>query len=219
MRVYHFLPEAHALDDLRRRHLKVSRLNDMNDPFELLAVSLKDKRHHAALRGFKADIDKQWGVLCFSRRWHHPMLWSHYADKHRGICLGFDVPDKRVARVAYTRKRIGFDIERQIAKGTRDKKLGLKLLTTKYEGWKYENEVRVIVFLGERDSDTGFYFCDFGRHLVLKWVILGARSTLSRDHVAAALSETDRSVTIVKARLAFQTFSVVRQRNARLWEG
>ena len=139
--------------------------------------------------------------------------------QHRGICLGFDVPDKRVARVAYTRKRIGFDIERQIAKGTRDKKLGLKLLTTKYEGWKYENEVRVIVFLGERDSDTGFYFCDFGCHLVLKWVILGARSTLSRDHVAAALSETDRSVTIVKARLAFQTFSVVRQRNARLWEG
>ena len=219
MRVYHLLPEAHALDDLRRRRLKVSRLDDMNDPFELLTVSLKDKQHRAALRRFKADLDRPWGALCFSRRWRHPMLWSHYADKHRGICLGFDVPEKRAVRVAYTSKRIEFDIERQLAKGTRDKKLGLKLLTTKYEGWKYEDEVRFIVSLDEPDSHTGMYFCAFGRQLALKEVILGVRSTLSRGDVTAELSESDRHATIVKARLAFRSFSVVRQRNARLSSG
>ena len=128
MRVYHLLPEHHALDDLRRRRLKVSRLEDMNDPFELLAASLKTKNHRSSLRGFKEDMDRCYGALCFSRSWTHPMLWSHYADKHRGICLGFDVPRNVALPIAYDAARLKVDIERQLAKGTRDTKLGLKLV-------------------------------------------------------------------------------------------
>ena len=41
MRVYHFISAEYALDDLRKRRLKVSFLEDMNDPFELLGGSLK----------------------------------------------------------------------------------------------------------------------------------------------------------------------------------
>jgi hypothetical protein len=25
--------------------------------------------------------------------WHNPLLWSHYADRHRGMALGFDTDD------------------------------------------------------------------------------------------------------------------------------
>jgi hypothetical protein len=43
-------------------------------------------------------------MLCFSRDWHNPVQWSHYADKHRGICLGFDVPDSLLVPVQYTKE-------------------------------------------------------------------------------------------------------------------
>jgi hypothetical protein len=35
MRVYHFLPERWAIEDLVKKRLKVSLLDDLNDPFEL----------------------------------------------------------------------------------------------------------------------------------------------------------------------------------------
>lgn len=212
MRAYHFLTEQHALDDLRRRRLKVSRLEDMNDPFELLAVTLRKKEHRVALRGFTNDIDCIWGALCFSRRWYHPMLWSHYADKHRGICLGFDVPKNKALPITYNAKRLKFDIERQLSKKTRDVKLGLKLITTKYDGWKYEDEIRLVVAIKEADPDTGMYFYEFGPELKLREVIIGPRSGLSKSDVAAVLSAEDSGAKIITARLAFQTFRVVRNK-------
>ncbi len=25
--------------------------------------------------------------------WSNPVIWAHYGDKHRGLCLGFEVPE------------------------------------------------------------------------------------------------------------------------------
>ncbi|GFE72354.1 hypothetical protein NTCA1_00030 [Novosphingobium sp. TCA1] len=35
------------------------------------------------------DFGKQ-GVLSLSEKWDEPLLWSHYADQHRGICIEYD---------------------------------------------------------------------------------------------------------------------------------
>jgi hypothetical protein len=219
MRAYHLLSEKYALDDLRQRRLKVSRLEDMNDPFELLGIRLKKKEHRDAMRGFKADMDRFCGALCFSRSWGHPMIWSHYADKHRGICLGFDVPEDKAIPISYNAERLEFDLERQLSKATRDEKLGLKLLTTKFEGWKYEDEVRLVVSIeNETTLEAGMHFFNFGPELKLREVIVGARSTLTREALQDALSPEDRGARMVKARLAFRTFTVVKQRNEKLWK-
>ena len=101
--------------------------------------------------------------------------------------------------------------------GIDHEKLGLKLMATKYDGWKHEDEIRLVVSLDQVDPETGLYFCAFGHELVLRQVIVGARSNLSKNDVSAALSSEDARVIIVKARLAFQTFTVAQQRNARLW--
>lgn len=29
-------------------------------------------------------------VLCLSSKWNSPLMWSHYADEHRGICIEYD---------------------------------------------------------------------------------------------------------------------------------
>lgn len=154
----------------------------MNDPFELLGAALKTKRLRIAFRGYQSEMDQRYGVLCFCPTWSDPVVWSHYADRHRGICLGFDVPKRMALPISYNAERLGIDIERELAKQSRDPNLGLKLLTTKYRGWKYENEVRLVARLNESEPETGLYFCDFGPNLSLREVVLGARSTLrSRD--------------------------------------
>jgi hypothetical protein len=34
-------------------------------------------------------VDKHYGVLSLSERWNSILMWSHYADYHRGYCVGF----------------------------------------------------------------------------------------------------------------------------------
>ena len=106
MRLYHFLRADHALGDLRRKgRLKIAEIDNLNDPFELFCSSQRDHRIRTALRGWKREITKAYGLLCFCAQWHNPLLWSHYADRHRGICLGFDVRDNLPKEIRYLRTR------------------------------------------------------------------------------------------------------------------
>jgi hypothetical protein len=36
-----------------------------------------------------------------SRSWENPVLWSHYAEGHKGVCLGFDVKEELLEEVKY----------------------------------------------------------------------------------------------------------------------
>jgi hypothetical protein len=49
MRVYHFLPKRWAIKDIVKKRLKVSLLDDLNDPFELMGIHVKDRRDGQAV--------------------------------------------------------------------------------------------------------------------------------------------------------------------------
>lgn len=106
MRVYHLQGASHALSNIALKRLKIARFRDLNDPFELQASDLSDSRFRDAARGLKNEFHESRGILCFSRGWYNPVLWSHYADKHRGICLGFDILEKYGQPVRYSRSRL-----------------------------------------------------------------------------------------------------------------
>ena len=92
---------------MRLRRLKLAMLEDMNDPFELLGIELKTPEDRAFFQEqLKPEMNRTIGLLCFSRKWSNPVLWSHYADKHRGLCLGFDIPDLRAKEVTYVGRRL-----------------------------------------------------------------------------------------------------------------
>lgn len=146
VRAYHLMSEHWAVTAIRDSRLKLARFEDMNDPFELLAIDLPTRRDRRDFNALKADIDKTIGVLCFSRSWSNPVLWSHYGDKHRGICSGFDIPDALVKPVTYQGKRLPARIEHDVAQHDTET-AGYRLLTTKFEHWRYEDEIRVIVKL------------------------------------------------------------------------
>jgi hypothetical protein len=91
------------------------------------------------------------GVLSLAARWDNPLMWSHYADEHRGICIEFDTADHRCERlepVAYgsTRYLLVSDLRDWFLNGSRDAedKIGRQFLFAKAPQWRHEREWRAI---------------------------------------------------------------------------
>lgn len=214
MRLYHFTSEKFGLLAIKDRRLKIARINELNDPFEFLGWDLQESETRAKLRQWKVDRNAELGILCFSSKWTNPLLWSHYADKHHGMALGFDVPDDDLySPVRYRRTRLPMPTGRELVGADLD-----NLLLTKFSAWRYESEYRCFCRLDESMHENGLYFEPFSPTLKLAEVIVGDQSTVSRAELAAALGEEQTCTTSFKARPAFGTFSVVKNRNAALWK-
>ena len=212
MRLYHLLSTRFGLDDLKHRQLKIAQISDLNDPFELVAADNSDAIQRQILRGWRREFERKWGVLCFSKSWRNPLLWSHYADKHKGMCLGFDISAEYLLPIRYQSKRIQVDLVQSYDQGSLNVKFMNRMLRTKFRDWSYEKEVRVPVELKEIDEKTGLYFYNFSTDLRLKEIIVGPLCSASESDIQNALSNDDLSVKVVKARLAFQSFTVVKNR-------
>jgi hypothetical protein len=217
MRLYHFVSEKHGIEDVQRRRLKVSRIEDLNDPFELLGLELADGALRQRFLELKHQMSQDRGILCFSRAWTNPVQWSHYADRHRGVCFGFEVRPGLSMPVEYKARRLAREA-RQLLTGPLTRETMRKVLCTKYSHWRYEQEERIFVSLEDKNQDSkGHYFENFSSDLALVTVIVGARSSISRDQISQALGSMSGQVTVLKARLAFRSFRVVRNKRDSLW--
>lgn len=206
MRAFHLLPAKWGLTAIRNKRIKIARFNDLNDPFELFGANLRDKAARVAFRRWKSQISELYGLLCFSKSWGSPLLWSHYAQKHNGICLGFDLPDEKVVTVTYQATRIEFNEADLTVESIES------FLSTKYSEWNYEKEVRIVTELAEVYQIDKNYYADFNEDLVLREVVVGALCEISRDEVATEVCGAGldfSGVGLSKARLAFKSFAVV----------
>ncbi len=204
MRVYHFIDEEFGLKVLREKRLKISKIMELNDPFEFLGMELSNPEFRKAMKSTKKQLSKTKGILCFSKTWTNPVQWSHYANNHKGICLGFDIPKNSLAKVNYVNERLAHD-------GHIDETLMTKFLTTKFSHWSYEQEYRAFLSLDEEED--GFYYLSFSENLNLRQVIIGVRSSVTRAEVAKLVG---KGVEAFKARVAFRSFKIVRNKNQEL---
>ena len=209
-RLFHLTTAEFGISDIALGRLKVARFSDLNDPFELMALKFI-KRYEGIISEFKEAYDRQAGLLCFSADWANPVLWSHYGDKHRGMCLGFDIPETLAEKVDYEDKRIIEQLE-QLRQGhdlLRDENLKNRLRRTKYKDWDYEEEYRVFVPLEEKLKEGTLYFYPFGDNLRLIEVILGPRCILSLDAVQRLVRTQHPHAVTFQARPARQHYSIV----------
>ena len=214
MRVYHFTSAEHGLEDVRLRRLKIATLSDINDPFEL-AVCCGDQVQRQALRATRLVWAKKSGMLCFSSDWSNPVQWSHYAEKHRGICLGFDVQDELVTQVKYSKAPLQLNWAAIELGGTVGEAEMTRWLSTKFIHWRYENEWRAFPSLDQSDAN-GRYFCEFGNELVLREILVGSESLISRHDVQQALDQLS-GIVCIKTRLAFGDYRIVKQLDSSMW--
>jgi hypothetical protein len=178
-RVYKFLSSDLALDDLTEGHIKISTFPDMNDPFELTGGLHCKPEMQESLAAVISRLNEWCGVLCFSQDWHNAMLWSHYAAKHAGVCIGFDVSgpvELKDPHYVTSRQEIdtGLRTLLEIASRMPDlalsdlescKKVTEQMLLTKFDAWRYENEVRTFVELKQEQKRDGLYFAKFDDHI------------------------------------------------------
>jgi hypothetical protein len=197
---------------LPERRMRISQFHRLNDPFELMGVKMDGPR---ARKIYKALID-HWstsiGIICMVKHWQSPLMWAHYADSHHGVCLGFDVPDEMPRKMNYEPERIKYLIDPTKTIGGITRELLLQVLTTKFTQWSYEEEWRLFSDFKEPDPTNGEFYLPFSKDLALKEIIVGARCKSSVGSFKKLLSRVDHSVRIIKARPAFETFTIVRQK-------
>ncbi len=213
MRLYHFTTQEFGLLALQNRRLKIARISELNDPFEFLSWNIRDRATRARMRAWKAAQNEDWGILCFSQTWTNPLLWGHYAKKHQGVALGFDVPDTDLySPVRYLTERTPFPKGRELNGDDLE-----HVLLSKFEAWSYESEHRCFCRLADCIREGPLYFERFSETLQLRQVIVGDLATVSRAELAAALGPQAPAVETFKARPAFGSFDVVQNRDAKLW--
>lgn len=212
MIVYHLSKAKWALDNIRNKRIKIAEINDLNDPFELSGPDLRDKKERKEFNSWRDTMAQMYGVVCFSRSWSNPVLWSHYADKHAGIALGFEVPpDAYLNDVIYTSTRLTRSSLAEI-NGPNANEYMRKLLCTKYTDWAYEDEVRVFSDLKERDATTGKFYTSFSNEIRLKEIIVGPLCDISEFELKSIAEIYPDKISLIKARLAFGSFRVVKNK-------
>jgi len=214
MRVYYLTGAQFGLSNLALRRIKIARFEDLNDPFELLGVDIGDKRYRAAFRATKKQINADKGLICFSKSWSNPLIWGHYAEKHSGMCLGFDIPDELLSPVIYAKQLLEMEIDPKKKTPKPTEKFMNELLRTKFSDWKYEDEMRLFTRLDHDTVESGLYFYSFSKDLVLREVILGPRCELPIEGVRQIVADFAPPVVVLKSRIAFTRFEVLENKVA-----
>lgn len=226
VRLYHFINDKWGLENIAKRRLKVAFADQVNDLFEFRPFDFgkgekgRDRRY-AWGEAIKAHSMLQ-GFISFSKTWAVPTMWAHYADNHKGICLGFDVRACREDGEPYSvkmkyRKQLTSMDDRVLKDRVYNRKVLEIAKTTKSEHWMYEDEWRCWASLSDeerkqkRADPDRMFFNPFDEKLVLKEVIFGAKSRLSTCRVQKILSPLD-DVEFSTARPSFRAFKMVRQR-------
>ena len=149
---------------------------------------------------YDALVTAQIGVLCLSETNDSILMWSHYADCHRGVCLAYDTNDKffvNAQPVQYQRERPRVDPIVQSEEQMLD-----NAIFTKSDAWAYEKEWRILHYQhgpGERQSP----------HACLKAVILGvAVSSTNRRLVEAWAKSSPAKPTVVRTHLSPSEFAI-----------
>jgi hypothetical protein len=144
------------------------------------------------------------GIASLAERASCPLMWSHYGDQHRGVCIGYSVPVNAAGelyKVKYGGSRLveaskvaamlaGDDIARE--------HVNEAVLFRKATSWGYEREWRLIGIRGLKHSP-----------LELEEIIFGMRCTPSVKYaVAKALEGRDRPVKFYEMREVSGTFKL-----------
>lgn len=129
--------------------------------------------------------------------------------KHRGICLGFNIPRAELQKVKYEADRLLAELDHEPDPAKISQDLQPQLLCTKSSGWIYEDEYRRFVPLADAMPEGQLYFVPFGPSMNLAEVVLGPLCDMDVTSVRQLVSSRYPAALTYKSRLAFKSFKVV----------
>lgn len=145
MKLYKFrsnLDPKYTLDIIKNERLYCSDWKDLNDPMEGTYETLvgTDPEHHLknVMEIYQAKLAKRICSLSISYKSH--LMWAHYANQFKGVCIEIDLPDGETQPIDYSSANRIMDL-----KGESHYSIAEKILTTKHAEWQYEKERRILV--------------------------------------------------------------------------
>jgi hypothetical protein len=108
------------------------------------AIRTRPEYRRAVLERFSQDflkmIPSRWRIYCLTPIPESTLMWSHYGDNHRGICLEFGTETRlfgSAIKVAYCKDYPKWSAHVLAADPT-------QVLLTKSDDWAYEHEYRIL---------------------------------------------------------------------------
>ena len=147
----------------------------------------------------KYYIDQNIGVFCLSQDPANILMWSHYADNHKGICVEYSFSEKFLFQQCDEElvcfNRICF--EDAICDLTKDEDAnGYRMLFTKSVDWKYENECRLLSYNPEIEGD--FYSIPLDKDSTIKAVYFGLRCQEQTIETVKNILREEKDITFYK---------------------
>jgi hypothetical protein len=225
--LYRFLDSDGALKTLVAGKFRVGLVSKFNDPFEWRLgcpenSTLVEKKSVEELNSERQRSSESWmGVLCFSDSFSIPVLWSLYADKHRGVAfeVKYPWPVDHLQKMTYFAERPVLDFNRLREIGpdetTRDQyflELIHRLMINKSPGFSFEREYRLQIDLKDlnrcQHSEGNFEWQLPDKSL--SRVILGFCCPLDETVVRKLLDMNGFTETgVVRAKMCQETYSII----------
>lgn len=154
-------PINYTIKNLENNQLYFGYPPEFNDPFDCKMYDEKVSSPYRILFELK-NVPR---VCCFSQRCDNILMWSHYADYHKGICLcfraakNFDsyciplrIPDSETSmNYALTGvfEKVKYDNGlipkfNKFDDSSKNYEIMLERVLTKFKVWRYEKEYRII---------------------------------------------------------------------------
>lgn len=144
MKLYKYL-SGEIFEKYLGSHLKgevyVSAWREFNDPMEgfFIYIARHDTQHIVeAVVGQKSE----YRVCCFFKTYKEFLLWSYYANKHKGVCLEYNIqeppPECMLEAVQYSHTLPQLDTTASVDEQVK------RFLLTKMDPWRHEQEVRLL---------------------------------------------------------------------------
>ena len=194
------MPDASRIEQRFETESRVERFKNSSRSPEI--------RKNISMETTRAMAD-EFGVLSLTTDPTSILMWSYYADKHAGLCVGYDVRVLRetVNKVheTYALLKVKYqrdfpDLRPQDYSDTRD--LVIDMLTIKAKDWEHEQEYRLILD-GRNDKPISL------PKSAIAEVIVGARMPQKHiDEVANILEGHDLSSTLRQAKLKEDEYAI-----------
>ena len=228
--LYKFCSAKTALAILETHAVQLSSVKSFNDPFEgqfgVNWGSDEDLRRHIEQyhpgnpgmyeKGIErkrkfpnkpppdvVEMVAQMGVSCFSEIKEDPLMWGHYADKHKGVCIGFRYKNLLVhmkevymqTEVSCLLKKVSYSDEFPMWEYGMGN-YGTNIPAMKASCWKHEKEWRIVALASANK------FLSLPQK-AFSHMIFGAKTSRMRENqiVGAALAEKYNSMAFLKARI------------------
>ena len=197
--LYKFLAPDIALQVLQQKQLKLSRLTELNDVFDVAqrVVPPPEETQYTEetwTERIIAQLSKDFGLLCLSETCKSPLLWGHYSLGATGLALGFDRDSLFEPFSDPDRSGYPLDVDYQDTRPVvpwvplpeRKPEDTIRMIEgcfgVKAKAWEYEEELRYVLPLAVCRPVAGAYFVAYSS-TALRQVVIGCRSRITPEYL------------------------------------